>query len=189
MKIVRRDKVFYEDSNGGMTLSGGEVLMQPKFARGILDAARAEGIHTTVGTTGFSDYKILWNVVSEADLILYDLKGIDEEKHRVNTGVSNSTILQNLEKLFRDGKNVIVRIPIIPGHNATAEELQSIVDYAVSVGARTIEMLPYHRLGESKYARLERKYRWAGIPTLTGDEINELFTSLCVPESVALILM
>lgn len=189
MKVVRRDKVFYDDSNGGVTLSGGEVLMQPEFARAILDAAHSEGIHTTIGTTGYANPETITMVTEAADLILYDLKGIDDEKHRNNTGVSNERILSNLSLLMDLERNVIVRIPVIPRHNATVEELQATIDFAVSLGIRKIEMLPYHRMGESKYSRLERNYEWHGVPTLTGAEIEELYNSLKAPENVALIMM
>ena len=189
MKIVRRDKVFYEDSNGGVTLSGGEVLMQPVFARAILDAAHAEGIHTTIGTTGYAAPATFDQVAEAADLILFDLKGIDDEKHLRNTGVSNKLILENLKRAVSSDCNVIVRIPVIPQHNSTIEELQATIDYAVSAGIRKIEMLPYHRLGESKYKRLERKYEWEGVPLLSSEQIEEMESSLTAPGDVALIMM
>ena len=189
MATVLRDMVFYQDSNGGMTLSGGEVLMQPQFARALLDAAHEESIHTTIETAGYAAPKIFDYVTDAADLILFDLKGIDEKKHKQNTGVSNREILDNLKRAADAKKNVIVRIPIIPRHNATVAELQATIDFAVSKGIRRIEMLPYHRLGEVKYKRLDRKYEWEGISLLSNDEIEALKASLKVSEDVELIMM
>ena len=145
---VLRDKAFYTESEGGITLSGGEVLNQPEFARALLEEARAKGLHTAVETTGYAPFDVAWEVLKASDLILYDLKGMDEKKHVKNTGVSNIIIKENLEKLVGKGSDIIVRIPVIPKHNDTADELQEIIDFASGSGIKRIEMLPYHRLGE-----------------------------------------
>lgn len=189
IEIVCRDKVFYQESNGGITLSGGEALLQPEFARAILDTASACGIHTAIETTGFAEPCVFEQVADGADLILFDIKGIDEEKHIMNTGVSNKRILENLRAAAEKKRNVTVRIPVIPCHNATTEELQKIVDYSVSVGINRLELLPYHRLGEPKYRRLGRKYRWEGIPILTGEELKMLKSSLMIPDGVELMII
>lgn len=188
MDQIKRDKVFYEGSGGGITLSGGEVLAQPEFASAIIDSAKAKGFHTAVATTGYAKFAEAWMVLKNADLILYDLKGMSNKLHRINTGVSTELIHNNLEELINRNKQIIVRIPLIPNQNAEINELQSIVDYAISVGIKTIELLPYHRLGESKYARLSRKYAWKGIRTLRAEEINSLYSQIKIPDNVALIL-
>ena len=189
INTVQRDKVFYCDSNGGMTLSGGEVLMQPKFARALLDVAHDESIHTVIETSGYALPEVFDFVSDAADLILFDIKGIDEKKHIQNTGVSNKPILENLKRASEAKKNVIVRIPIIPRHNATVAELQATIDFVVSAGIKKVEMLPYHRLGESKYKNLDRKYEWKGISLLSSNEISALKASIKVPENIELVVM
>lgn len=186
MNVVRRDKVFYEGSNGGVTLSGGEILMQPAFAKALIQKANDEGIHTTVETSGYASFETVWDVLKDVDLILYDLKGMDYKKHRMNTGVSNKRILENMVELLRRGKKLNVRIPVIPGQNATQYELQALVDFATSFGVQTIELLPYHRLGESKYGRLDRDYPWEGIAGMQREEVESLAKRILLPKNVEL---
>lgn len=186
---VLRDKAFYTESEGGITLSGGEVLNQPEFARALLEEARAKGLHTAVETTGYAPFDVAWEVLKASDLILYDLKGMDEKKHVKNTGVSNIIIKENLEKLVGKGSDIIVRIPVIPKHNDTADELQEIIDFASGSGIKRIEMLPYHRLGEAKYERLSREYLWKGVKVLRDFELETLHKGIEIPRNVELIII
>lgn len=186
---VLRDKAFYTESEGGITLSGGEVLNQPEFARALLEEARAKGLHTAVETTGYAPFDVAWEVLKGSDLILYDLKGMDEKKHVKNTGVSNIIIKENLEKLVGKGSDIIVRIPVIPKHNDTADELQEIIDFASGSGIKRIEMLPYHRLGEAKYERLSREYLWKGVKVLRDFELETLQKGIEIPRNVELIII
>lgn len=187
MEAVLRDKVFFEGSEGGITLSGGEVLAQPGFAAAIIAAAREEGVHTAVETSGFGSFETAWKVLEHVDLILYDIKGMDAEIHKSNTGVSNELIQNNLQKLLKNGKEVVVRIPLIPGYNDSVQEIQAIFDFAAQSGVKTIEVLPYHRLGESKYERLSREYLLKGLKTQSDDHIRNLISQVSKPEGIQVI--
>ncbi len=187
MHEALRDKVFYDGSRGGITLSGGEVLAQPDFAAAIIAAARSGGIHTVVSTCGYSSFENAWKVMENADLILFDIKGINPYMHKKNTGVSNELIINNLKLLLQRGKEVLVRIPLIPEHNAYIEEIQAIFDFAGNNGVSTVEILPYHRLGESKYEKLSRKYSLEGIKTQSDEEIKKLLSQVSIPEGVKMI--
>ena len=188
LDVVRRDKPFYDGSNGGLTLSGGEALLQPAFSEGLLWAAKEEGIHTTLMTCGYAKFDAVWPVFEQCDLILFDIKGMDEEKHRAHTGVSPLPIHENLEKLLAKGKAVIVRVPVIPDHNDNKDALQAIVNYASSAGVSSIEFLPYHRLGESKYQRLHRKYPWKGISQVNAADLSKIVNRLDAPKGIKLIV-
>ncbi len=188
IETALRDKVFFEGSGGGITLSGGEVLAQPDFAAALISAAHEEGIHIAVETSGFSSFEIAWRVMEHVDLILYDIKGMNAARHISNTGVSNELIHSNLRKLLKNGKEVAVRIPMIPGHNDSVEEIQAIFDFASQSGVKTVEILPYHRLGESKYDRLSREYLLKGLKTHSDVYIRELLLQVSKPENIDVIV-
>ncbi len=184
MEAVLRDKVFFENSGGGVTLSGGEVLAQPQFASAIIAAASEEGVHTAVETSGFSKFETAWKVFEHVDLILYDIKGMDDERHKINTGVSNELIHENLKKLIEKGKEVMVRVPLIPEHNDSVENIQGVVDFASQIGVKSIEILPYHRLGEGKYERLSREYHLKGLKTQSKEYAQELLSKISKPDGL-----
>lgn len=156
---ARKDAPFFDTSGGGLTLSGGEPLMQPEFTRAILRAAGEEKLHRAIETTGFAAEEVFLSVVAEVDFLIYDLKLFDEEKHRKFTGVSNSIILRNLEKARETfpALPILVRTPVVPEVNDNEEELGAIADFLR--GKRiNHELLKYHRLGIAKYRRLNRNY-------------------------------
>ena len=155
---VERDRLFYEHSGGGMTLSGGEPLLQPDFALALLKCARTRGIHTAVETTGCTDPATGMRVLSKTDLILYDIKHLDEATHRAGTGVTNRAILQNAELASQLGISMIVRTPVIPGFNDDPHDILAIGRFALKLGLTQMHLLTYHRYGASKYASLRRTY-------------------------------
>ena len=161
MEIVRRDRRHYDNSGGGVTLSGGEPLLQCDFAREVLKACKAEGIHTALETCGFTSWDCLESVLPHLDLLFYDLKHADPKRHRELTGRTNDTILSNLSTLcaaFSHGE-IIVRIPYVPGCNDTEPVLRSLCDHVGRLErVKRIEVMPYHRFGGPKYAGLGRKY-------------------------------
>ncbi|MBP7936556.1 MAG: glycyl-radical enzyme activating protein [Phycisphaerae bacterium] len=160
---IRKDLVFYEESGGGVSLSGGEPAMQHDFARSVLRACRDEGIHTAIDTSGYAPQEPLLAVAELADLVLYDLKLMDDARHVRYTGVSNATILENLLVLSRRHRTIWIRVPLIPGVNDDATELASIARFAAGVpGVRRLCLLPYHELGMHKSRRLGRPYRMNG---------------------------
>jgi pyruvate formate lyase activating enzyme len=157
---VAKDRIFYEDSRGGVTLSGGEPLMQPEFARALLEACRAYGIHTAVDTCGYVSLETLMSVAPLVDLFLYDLKFMASDQHSDYTGVSNAVILGNLQWLGQAHGNIWIRVPIIPGVNDSTQQLDAIARFAASVpGIRQINLLPYHATGIQKFRRLGEDYR------------------------------
>jgi len=151
---IESDAVFFEESGGGVTLSGGEPLAQPAFAEAILAACRARGIHTALDTCGLASAENFGRVSAQADLVLYDLKVMNGAAHRRFTGASNDAVLRNLETLAATGRAVIVRFPMIPGVNDGEEELTAMAGFLRRIGLHRLDLLPWHSIGSEKYKRL-----------------------------------
>lgn len=154
MGVVRQDKSFYAASGGGLTLSGGEPLAQPDFALALLAAARSEGIHTCLDTSGHVPQSLLEKTLPLTDVYHFDYKATGEEPHRRLTGVGGGRIRENLDFLFTRDARVILRCPFVPGANDTSEHLQTIAGLARRHAALSVEILPYHRMGLDKAERL-----------------------------------
>ena len=164
LEAVLRDRIFYEDSGGGVTFSGGEPLSQPDFLRRLLEACRERNLHTTVDTCGLARQEDLLAVAALTDLFLYDLKFMDDAKHRRYTGVSNGLIRDNLRALGRVHRQIWVRVPIIPGINDDHADLQAAACFAATVpGVRQVNLLPFHRTGLPKSHRLGQDSPLAGL--------------------------
>lgn len=156
---VRRDSAFYDQSGGGVTFSGGEPLAQPAFIGELLQACHQLDLHTSLDTCGYAPWDVLENVRRDVDLFLYDLKLMDDTRHRQVTGVSNRPILSNLRRLDELGHRVVLRVPIVPGFNDDDDNAQALG--AFSAGLRFlahIELLSYHRIGRDKYERLGKTF-------------------------------
>ena len=167
MDAVRRDVPFFDASSGGVTVSGGEPLAQAEFALALLERCRAEGIHTAIETCGHVSREALQRALQFAPLFLYDLKLADARRHQAATGVSNETIIENLRTIAAQGADIIVRFPLVPGVTDSNDNLKGIAALAASAGVRRIEVLPYHRAGLAKYARLNRPYGLTHVPACT----------------------
>lgn len=165
LKIVEEDSVFYSRSGGGLTLSGGEPLLQHEFVYELVKEAKSRGLDTAIETCGHTEWDNLEKVCKYLNTIFYDIKCIDSDKHRKFTGVKNEKILQNFQKLARhfSDTTIIVRTPIIPGFNDTREDIQAIVDFIKEFPNVEYELLSYHRFGESKYTYLGRNYPFSGV--------------------------
>lgn len=174
LKEIMKDKSFYDSSGGGVTFSGGEPLMQSAFLKEILAACRENGVHTAIETTGMTDTDSLIETAALLDLIFYDVKHMDDETHRDITGVSNERIIANLAALAKAHDNIVVRIPVIPGINDSTENLRKTADYAASLNIPSIELLPYHNLGEVKYGQLGREYALADTQKPSEEQMNAL---------------
>jgi pyruvate formate lyase activating enzyme len=161
---VERDRIFYEHSGGGMTLSGGEPLSQPEFAVALLRGARAGGIHAAVETAGWAEPATVSEVLIEADLILYDLKHMDSAKHLAATGVPNHRILRNAELASQLDVEMAVRTPVVPGFNDKLDDIMAIGRFALGLGITDMHLLPYHKYGVPKYANLRREYQLGHTP-------------------------
>lgn len=152
---VLKDRLFYQQSEGGMTLSGGEPLAQHEFAIALLKAAKAAGLHTCVETSGFCSESVIREAAALTDLFLFDVKETDPVLHRQYTGVDNAQIISNLHHLSEIGTPVILRCPIIPGYNARKEHFKGIAALAHSLhNVVEIHLEPYHPFGVDKYANL-----------------------------------
>jgi pyruvate formate lyase activating enzyme len=157
---VAADSMFYRDSGGGVTLSGGEPLAQPEFAASILEKCKAAGFHTVLDTCGYSPWPTLENVLRYVDLVLYDFKHMDAAEHRKITGVPNNGILENARRIHHDlVKPMQARITLIPGFNDSAENFRNTARFISEElsPAVPVHILPYHRLGEAKWERLGRQ--------------------------------
>jgi len=174
IKEISKDEVFYRVSNGGITLSGGEPLMQPHFTFQLLKECKKRGIHTAVETSGYAKWNVLKNIAEYTDIFLYDVKVMDPKKHKEYTGVSNSLILENLEKLSKLGKEIIIRVPVIPGYNDSEENMEKLCSFIKRLHLSEIDLLPYNRLAESKYERLGLPYKLKGLRCPSRHELNKL---------------
>lgn len=173
--MVEEDSLFYGNSNGGITLSGGEPLLQSEYSIALLKEAKRREINTAIETTGF----ISWDVFKEAgrnlDYLLYDLKILDDEKHKKYVGVSNKLIKENLKRIREEYKElpIKVRTPVIPGINDSDNDIKEICGFIDTINNVEYELLPYHKLGVSKYKSLGRKYQMPDVE-LTNERLDEL---------------
>lgn len=179
MTEIVKDTLFYDESGGGVTFSGGEPLMQPAFLEVLLKETGKLGLHRTVDTSGHTEFKTLCRVAAHTDLFLYDLKHMDEEKHRDLTGVSNEKILNNLRQLDRLGNDIIVRIPVIPGVNCDDKNISETGAFAASLShIKGITLLPYHRAGANKYHYLGQPDRFQQPKPISGKALDAIFRKL-----------
>lgn len=154
LAVVLRDRSYYQASGGGLTLSGGEPLVQPEFAEALLHAAKVEGLHTAVETSGYGPYQAIERLAPLVDLWLYDVKETDPQRHAKYTGVWNAQIVANLERLHAAGAKIVLRCPMIPGHNARPEHLDGIARLAGRLPKiEGVELLPYYDLWRAKLKR------------------------------------
>jgi pyruvate formate lyase activating enzyme len=153
---IEKDMVFYDESGGGVTVSGGEPLFQPGFLNLLLTECKERNVHTAVDTCGYAPKKSIDMISSKVDLFLYDIKMMDERRHKDYTGVSNKLILRNLRGLAENGSSILVRFPIIPEVNDDEENVTQTGQFLASCGVTDISLLPYHRAGIDKYTRLGR---------------------------------
>jgi len=174
---VAKDSNFYRRSGGGMTVSGGEPLVQWRFTLALLQKARQKGIHTALDTTGYADWEALAEVLNYTKLVLYDLKHMDSARHKEVTGVSNELILENLEKTVKKpGLKVWIRRPIILGFNDSKDELEELCRFVLTLGptVEKISLLPFHKFAELKYTATGKVYPYHDVPILSDERVEEL---------------
>lgn len=172
---VEKDRLFYRSSGGGVTISGGEPMMQHEFVARLLKKCRELSIHTAVETCGYADWNEMEKVLRHLDLVLYDIKHMDSDMHAKLTGVSNETILQNAVRIAKINVPMIIRVPIIPGSNDSEENIESTAKFVAALGrVDTIELLGYHRLGEPKYEWLEKEYSMKDVSPPTREHLERL---------------
>jgi glycyl-radical enzyme activating protein len=163
---IIKDKTYYEISNGGVTFSGGECMLQIDFLKDILKKCKENDVHTAVDTAGNVPWKHFEKIIPYTDLFLYDIKCLSEDLHIEGTGSSNRLILDNLKMLSSEfNGNIIIRIPIINGFNNDIGEIQKIANFLKNIDHNGIELLPYHKMGEHKYAALNMPLHVYGVPS------------------------
>lgn len=175
MEQVRKDRAFYGDSQGGLTLSGGEPALQWEFCEALLDACAEEGINTAMETCGYANWETFGRLVSRVDTLLYDIKHTDPQKHRELTGVDNTIILENAKRAAKLAKKMIVRIPVIPICNGNPREIEKIADFIATLKkVEEIHLLPYHAFGRGKYKELGRIYKMGEVEPPSRGFMEEL---------------
>ena len=169
---IVKDSIFYDESQGGVTVSGGEPLLQLDFLNELLTECKDRDIRTAVDTCGYASHDAIDEISDKVDLFLYDIKTMDGKKHIKYTGVSNKPILENLKRLAENGSNIQIRFPIIPGINDDKENITETAEFIASCSIRNISLLPYHRAGIEKYKSLGRDYKLKKTQTPSEREMN-----------------
>lgn len=168
---VMKDDVFFRSSGGGVTLSGGEVLMQAPFATQLLKRLRRYGIHTAIETAGDAPLSRLLPLARQCDEVLFDLKIMDPEQARSVTAVNLPRVMENLTQLVAEGINVIPRVPLIPGYTLTDANMASVLAFLLPSGIRQLHLLPFHSYGEPKYRLLGQQWSMREVSPPTADEV------------------
>ena len=174
IKEVEKDLVFYEESGGGVTFSGGEPLEQPELLESLLICCQKKKIHTAVDTSGYISWEILNKIHSKVNLFLYDLKIMNSERHKKYTGVSNELILENLKKLSSVHNNIFVRFPVIPGINDDYQNIKEMGEFLSSLKVTQVNLLPYHYIGVDKYKRLGKTYKLVTTQPPSEEKLSEV---------------
>lgn len=180
LREIEKDSMFYEQSGGGVTLSGGEVMVQPaEYVEKLVDLLYEKGIGVYIDTCGYAPYERFERILPHVDTFLYDIKAMDSEQHRRFTGVGNGLILENLVKLSAAGARIYLRLPLIGNVNADEDFINAVIAF-LKGGVRVdrINLLPYHGIGKSKYERLDREYDSAGLFEVPSDEQLKHFAEL-----------
>jgi len=173
MKEVGSDKLFYQNSGGGVTISGGEPLSQWEFVLQLLKECKQEGLHTALDTCGYAPWHILEKVLEHTDLILFDIKHINSSQHRKGTGKGNRLILDNAKRTAAKVRTWL-RFPLIPGYNDSDEHVREVAELATKIRVEKVSILPYHEWGKAKYEKLGRRYPFKNTQTLSDWHIQKL---------------
>jgi pyruvate formate lyase activating enzyme len=171
---VLKDEAFYASSGGGLTITGGEVLMNAPFVLDLLSLAKEECLDTCIETTGCGNLTDLIGIAEFADTVYYDLKHMDDKRHRELTGVGNRIILENLEVLSKIHEHVVIRMPILSGINSDVDSVKEAAKFVAGLGIREVHLLPYHALGKGKYTQLGRDYGLLLLKPPHEDEMENL---------------
>lgn len=176
LPIILQDRFYYVRSGGGLTLSGGESLLQPNFAPHLLRACKELGVNTAIETTGFAKWDVIEKYLPHLDYVLMDIKHMDSKKHKEFTTQPNELIQENARKIAKSGMvNLTIRVPVIPTFNDTPKEIYDIAMFAASLpGVERLHLLPYHRLGQGKYEGLGRPYSMGDEPLIPNEHMQLL---------------
>ena len=175
LEILEKEKVFIGQSKGGVTFSGGEPMLQTDFLLEVLKACKTYGYHTAVDTSGYSSEENYRSIIPYTDLFLFDIKHLDEGRHIESTGVSNTGILDNYRLLLESGKDLVIRFPVIPGINDDTDHLERLRRFIISTktdSLKRINLLPFHKIGSSKYKRFNIPYRMNGVEPPSAEKMK-----------------
>ena len=165
-----KDKPFYDATGGGVTLTGGEPLLQPQFAISLCDALREAGVGTAMETSANADPQVFQRVLHKCDLVFIDLKHYDDEAHRLGTGVGNALVISNIGVALASSVRTIIRIPLIPGFNNALEDIRGFASMLRQLNAGEVQLVPFHQMGEGKYRQLGMRYDYAGVAQLHDED-------------------
>ena len=171
LDVCMQDIDFYEESGGGVTISGGEGMVQPDFAEALIRRLKEKGVHTAIETTGCVRPEVFHRLAPLFDLLLFDVKHHDAEKHREGTGVGTDLIHRNLRWAYEQGLSVLPRIPVIPDFNADLTNAEGIAALLREIGLTRVQLLPFHQMGERKYEFLNREYAMTGVKALHAEDL------------------
>ncbi len=175
LEIIEKDRPYYRRSGGGVTLSGGEAMCQPRFTEALFKACKEKGNNTAIETTSFAPFETIEKILPYIDTYLMDIKHMDSEKHREYTTQPNELILENARKIAPRVNKMIIRVPVIPGFNDTVEEIKDIAEFTKKLAkVNEIHLLPYHRLGQDKYKELGRDYLMGDVLPPDEKKMQEL---------------
>lgn len=171
--ICMQDIDFYEESGGGVTISGGEGMSQPEFLKRLIAELKKNSVHVAIETTGYVKKETFEELARELDLLLFDVKHYDREKHYNGTKVYNDLIVENLKWAIDNEIEVLPRIPVIPDFNDSLEDAEGLAKLLVEVGAKKVQLLPFHQFGEKKYELLNRNYKYKNKKALYPEDLEE----------------
>lgn len=178
LEVIEEDRAFYDVSGGGVTLGGGEVLMQADAATSLLMACKEVGINTAIETCGYATHEAIMKVAEFTDLFLFDIKQIDSEKHFYWTGVRNEQILENVQWLLKEKYNVQIRMPLLKGVNSTKEDIEGVIKFLLPYkdykNFKGVDLLPYHKMGVNKYDQLGMEYLIKEEVALSNEELDKI---------------
>jgi pyruvate formate lyase activating enzyme len=173
MRDVLRDELLYRKSGGGVTISGGEPLMQPTFTFDILRRVKEHNLHTAIETCGHVKWNTFERILAVTDLVIYDVKHMDSVQHEKLVGVGNELILENIKKVLERNAEVLVRLPLIPDLNDSDENLQKSAEFLRRLGIDRVEIIPYHEFAATKYELLGRDYVLRGLKPYTSEQLKQ----------------
>ena len=173
LEICLQDMDFYLESGGGVTISGGEGMMQPDFVEALVKKLKEAGIHTAIETTGYVKEEIFQRLAPLFDLLLFDVKHYDRKKHFLGTGVYNDRIISNLSWAAEQGLTILPRIPVIPDFNDSPEDAKGLAALLKKIVLKEVQLLPFHQMGERKYELLDRDYAYTGVKALHPEDLED----------------
>lgn len=173
VNICMQDKDFYEESDGGITISGGEGMSQPQFLKDLISELKNHDLHVAIETTGYIQPQIFQELAPKFDLLLFDIKHYQTDKHYEGTHVHNELIIENFKWAIKNGIEVLPRIPVIPDFNSSIEDANGISNLLLEAGANKVQLLPFHQFGEKKYELLNREYTLKNKKALHPEDLKD----------------